>query len=199
MHARRPIALVVVLVALCGAVFFAADRGRAQEQVTIDVGDFWYCASSFEEGTCETAIDAGDTVVWDLSSGINSHTVTHCGASCDDPTSSPLFDSGTVAAGGTYSYTFNAAGTFLYYCEVHPTLMFGRIVVQASAQLSPSPDDGGPTATPHIGRGGLAPTGGGPGESPAPWWPATLALAFAGALLALIGATHLRSANRRTE
>lgn len=94
--------------------------------VNIDVSDFWYCDSSYNNGVCETQIDIGDTVHWDWVSGI--HTVTECGADCDNPTGSPLFDSGIQAASSTYEYTFNTPGTYLYFCEVHPLSMRGRIV-----------------------------------------------------------------------
>ena len=144
---------VVLLVALAGAVFLASSGpAQAQEQVTIAVGDFWFCDSSFQEGTCETVITAGDTVLWNLSTAITPHTTTDCGSSCDSPTASPLWDSGVVNAGGMYSFTFNSPGTYPYYCAVHPTLMYGRIVVQAAPEEpSPSPiADGTPqdTATP---------------------------------------------------
>jgi plastocyanin len=38
-------------------------------------------------------------------------------------------DSGDVATGGTYSKTFDKAGTYKYHCSIHPT-MTGEVVVQ---------------------------------------------------------------------
>jgi len=197
MHPCRSFArIVVLLIALAGAVVFAsAGHARAQEEVTVDVGDFWFCDASFEEGTCETAISAGDTVVWDFSSSINSHTATDCGGSCDAPSASQVFDSGTVGPGGSYSFTFDDPGSYPYLCSIHPTLMFGRIVVQAP-EPSPTPDDGGPSATATAGGsddGGLPPAGGGPASgATASWWPTLVVLAGGGALLALLGATGYR-------
>ncbi|HXN76742.1 MAG TPA: plastocyanin/azurin family copper-binding protein [Gemmatimonadaceae bacterium] len=48
-----------------------------------------------------------------------SHSVTF-----DDGTTSPTQDQ------GTYSRTFNAAGTYNYHCSVHGTAMSGSITVQ---------------------------------------------------------------------
>jgi plastocyanin len=39
------------------------------------------------------------------------------------------FDSGQMAQGATFSFTFSKAGTFSYKCGNHPT-MLGKVVVQ---------------------------------------------------------------------
>ena len=44
------------------------------------------------------------------------------------------FDSGLVKRGGSYAYRFDAAGTFTYYCTLHPK-MEGTIVVSESNEL----------------------------------------------------------------
>ena len=145
---------------------------------------------------------SGDTAVWDFSSSINSHTVTECNASCDRPAvPSPLFDSGTVAPGGSYSFTFNDAGTFLYFCGIHPLQMFGRIVVQSSAEpatQTPSSVEPGdiipPGSTP---LGGLPASGQGLSDgASSPWWPAVVVLTGGGALFALLGAAGYRGRKR---
>ena len=41
---------------------------------------------------------------------------------------SALFDTGTLAAGGSAAHTFTAAGTYTYHCQIHAG-MTGRIVV----------------------------------------------------------------------
>jgi plastocyanin len=40
-----------------------------------------------------------------------------------------VWDSGAVQPGGTYSRTFQTAGSFPYYCAYHPR-MVGTIIVQ---------------------------------------------------------------------
>ncbi len=74
-------------------------------------------------------------MVWDFAGTIQPHTTTACGASCDDPTTSPFWDSGLIGDGSTFEYTFTEPGTFLYYCQVHPFLQRGRIIVQGDGTV----------------------------------------------------------------
>lgn len=39
-----------------------------------------------------------------------------------------IFDSGTLAPGAAYSFTFAAAGMYPYHCSIHPT-MVGTITI----------------------------------------------------------------------
>jgi plastocyanin len=59
-------------------------------------------------------INQGDTVTWNWTFG-GTHTVT---------SDTGLFDSGFLSS-GSYSYTFNDAGTFGYYCQLHGSSGFG--------------------------------------------------------------------------
>jgi plastocyanin len=68
-------------------------------------------------------VKAGDTVTWsntDTTPG-NGHTVTSSGRG-------PL-KSSSMGQGGTFSYTFSAAGSYPYYCAIHPD-MTGTVTVQ---------------------------------------------------------------------
>lgn len=47
--------------------------------------------------------------------------------------STPTFSSGTIAPGGTYSYTFENEGTIEYYCDIHAPDMQGEITISSSA------------------------------------------------------------------
>jgi uncharacterized repeat protein (TIGR01451 family) len=67
-------------------------------------------------------IHVGDTIVWSNDAANIAHTVT---------SDSGAFDSGTVNAGATWTFTFNTAGTFTYHCTPHPW-MKGTVVVQGS-------------------------------------------------------------------
>jgi plastocyanin len=172
-------ALLVAVVALLGAT-----TASAQETVTIPVGDFYFCAPSFEAGVCETTISAGDTVVWDFSASQSQHTTTECGASCDTPASAPLWNSGFLDS-GTFSYTFAEPGTYLYFCRVHPVLQRGTIVVQASPVQPtepPIPNGIPTTSSPQTSTpaAGLPRTGGGPNAEGGPL--PLVALVVAGAI-----------------
>lgn len=49
-------------------------------------------------------------------------------------TPSESFNSPTVNPDGTYSYTFENAGDFEYYCNIHAPDMQGKITVSSSAE-----------------------------------------------------------------
>jgi plastocyanin len=71
-------------------------------------------------------INVGDTVVWENpKSNPAPHTVTS--GTSDHPLKGPL-NSPPVKPGGTFSYTFNTAGTFPYYCQYHSGQV-GKVVV----------------------------------------------------------------------
>jgi plastocyanin len=40
-----------------------------------------------------------------------------------------VFDSGLIKPGGTFSFKFTTAGTYDYYCTLHPE-MAGQVVVK---------------------------------------------------------------------
>ncbi len=109
----------------------SAPPAEANSTVTVTVGDAWFCDETFGGGVCDTVIDIGDTVSWDFGGTALLHTTTACGASCDAPTATPLWDSGVVAAGGgPFEFTFTEPGIYLYYCAVHPFVQRGRIIVE---------------------------------------------------------------------
>ncbi len=65
-------------------------------------------------------IKAGTTIIWKNVSSAP-HTVTS-----DDGTT---FDSGNMPVGGSYHFTFTAAGSFPYHCNVHPYMRSTIVVV----------------------------------------------------------------------
>lgn len=69
----------------------------------------------------DATVKAGDTVEF-LNDDAMPHTV-----SADDKS----FDSGNIAAGSSWTYTFSKAGKYTYGCAYH-SWMHGRVVVAAS-------------------------------------------------------------------
>ncbi len=64
-------------------------------------------------------ITGGTTVTW-TNNDSTPHTVS---------SNSGVFESGNMATGAIFSYTFNQAGFFDYYCKIHPS-MTARIIVE---------------------------------------------------------------------
>ncbi|HZS73981.1 MAG TPA: plastocyanin/azurin family copper-binding protein [Candidatus Nitrosotalea sp.] len=75
----------------------------------------------------------GTTVTWKNTDTV-SHYVTSGKAS--DETTGTVFDSGNlIKPGSTYQFTFANAGTFDYFCSVHPW-MTGQVIVASAAAAS---------------------------------------------------------------
>jgi plastocyanin len=116
---RGYVALVLSLAIL---VSLASDAHAADNQVAItqpsDPMSLKYEPSSL-------TVTAGSTVTW-VNNGSTAITVT-----------SPdgLFDSESIAAGGSFSYTFDTPGTFRYFCVPYPH-MKGVITVTPSGSSS---------------------------------------------------------------
>ncbi len=72
----------------------------------------------------DITINAGDTVHW-MNVDTAAHTVTG-GSPADGP--SGVFDSSLVMADANYAFTFDDAGSYDYFCMVHPW-MVGSITV----------------------------------------------------------------------
>src|SRR3990170_4845494 len=135
------------LIALAAVVHLPNHEALAQPATTIQVGDYYFCDSSYENGVCDTTVNAGDAVVWEWGpggSGVgSSHTTTNCADSftlCGGPRE---WDSvNPLQTSGTFPHTFGAedAGqTFLYICQIHPLEMRGQINVLVAAQPTPTP------------------------------------------------------------
>ena len=71
-------------------------------------------------------IDIGGEVIWE-NNDTAAHTITS-GTAVEGP--SGVFDSSLVMAGSSFSHTFDAAGTFDYFCMVHPW-MAGAVMVSS--------------------------------------------------------------------
>jgi plastocyanin len=65
------------------------------------------------------AVAVGGSVTW-----TNNDTIAHTSTA-----DGGAWNSGTIAAGGTFSRTFASAGSFPYHCAIHPG-MIGTVTVQ---------------------------------------------------------------------
>lgn len=89
--------------------------------------EVWMVGTSFTPA--DRQVEAGTTVTW-----INQSNMSHTVTSGENGTHDGLFDSGSVDPDETYSYTFNEAGTYDYFCQPHVGQgMTGTITVTASS------------------------------------------------------------------
>ena len=86
------------------------------------------------------SIQPGDTVRWTNNSTFIPHTTTSGGPF--DPVPGLIWDSGFISPGDTFSFIFNSADEFDYFCSIHTLLMFGQIIVGGTGvQVAMAPDD----------------------------------------------------------
>jgi plastocyanin len=107
---------IALLVAAVAILMLQPTRARSEEvkssPAQISVDNFTFAPNTL-------TVPVNSTVTW-----VNKDDIPHVIASNDG-----LFKSKALDTDDKYSYTFNKAGTYAYYCSVHPK-MVGTIVVQ---------------------------------------------------------------------
>ncbi len=79
------------------------------------------------------SIPVGTTIVW-----TNSDSAPHTTTSGEPGNTTGVWDSRRLNQGGTFSFTFNEAGTFNYFCTIHPSMTATITVGEAMAE-EPTP------------------------------------------------------------
>ena len=82
-----------------------APSGEAAKSEKVDIVEFTYQPDP-------VVVQAGGKVTWQ-----NQDTAPHTATADDDS-----WDTGTIEKGKIGSATFKEAGTFTYFCEIHPTM-----------------------------------------------------------------------------
>jgi plastocyanin len=88
---------------------------------TVHVGDIFFRDASSNNNT--TTISVGTKVQWEWEGSLP-HTTTS--GNCCTPNG--MWNSGTKTS-GSFDFTFNTAGNFPYFCQVHGAMMTGTVIV----------------------------------------------------------------------
>ena len=128
----RPIALIPTLstVAVVTFAILAFGLWFAMSVTPVRAADQAVAIEDFLFSPQDLTIEVGDTVTW-----TNLDSVSHTATSTSGPAS---FDSGFLATGDTFSFTFDTAGTYEYFCEPHPNMIGSITVTAAAATAAPS-------------------------------------------------------------
>lgn len=113
MKTRSILAVIVVILLLsaCSKSNDTAGSGSSNDPYTIYMKGSVFSAASL-------TVPLGTKVTW-----VNNDNMTHTVTANDGS-----FNSGDIAAGGSYSYTFNSTGTVAYHCIYHSS-MTGTVIV----------------------------------------------------------------------
>jgi plastocyanin len=128
-HVRAFTALLVVLLAVttaaCGGGTSAKKSAAAPGGNTVTMRLIAFRPAALK-------VKVGTTVTWtQKDAGV--HTVTSgtvaqgTGGVTEQPDGK--FDSGSIATGKTFKFTFAEAGTYTYFCHIHPATMRGEVQV----------------------------------------------------------------------
>ncbi|MBA4180694.1 MAG: hypothetical protein C0506_08920 [Anaerolinea sp.] len=121
--------MTVIAIAVATGLSFADWMPSRAAATTVAVGDFWFGNSSSVGVPFVTNINRGDTVQWAWGT-TRAHTVTETDSAFNPNGGTNIGDSGSIA--GPYGpITFNTAGTFYYFCVLHPDDMRGQVNVAA--------------------------------------------------------------------
>lgn len=101
-----------IVAALASTVVLAAAQTTFAAPLQVEIVNYAYAPGTL-------SVNRGTTVTW-TNGDTAPHTVT---SSVSGPLDSPMLNQGDA-----FSFTFNNAGTYSYYCTVHPT-MKGTVVV----------------------------------------------------------------------
>lgn len=102
-----------LLFAFCSAsVAQSKIKSKAAAKKTVVVK-----IKNYEFSPANLTVNVGDTVVW-KNGDVTPHTATGKG-----------IDSGSIEAGGSWSFTAKKKGSFSYICTFHPT-MKGKLIVK---------------------------------------------------------------------
>ena len=115
-----------------------AEVSMAQGAGTSATADCVAAMNCFEPHT--VTIDVGGEVIWtNNDEGLsNTHTVSNSVPGDND--AGKLFDSGLFSPGTTFKHTFTTAGTYDYFCFIHPW-MTGKVIVQEAMAEEPEDDE----------------------------------------------------------
>ncbi len=127
-EALLSIALVVPALLTGMLPLIAADGAEAASVHHVHIDGFTMDPPSL-------TIDEGDTVEWH-----NHDSVSHTASEGSPGGSAPAWTTGFLSSGASTQITFDDAGAYTYYCEVHPGSMTGYELIVEGPPPDPAPD-----------------------------------------------------------
>jgi plastocyanin len=120
----QPVYLIIIYLLVTVFVLPGCNKNDSSTNppVTQGTNEIFIQGNAFSPQNKTVAI--GTTIKW-----INKDAITHTVTSGVPNSPDGTFDSGNVGQNGEFSFTFNQAGTFDYFCNIHHS-MTGKIIVQ---------------------------------------------------------------------
>jgi plastocyanin len=120
---RRSVRILVLAIPViaAAALLTSGIRGHAAHAQQTQTSTADVKIDNFSFGPAALTVAVGTTVTW-----MNRDDIPHTVVSTDDP---KTFKSKVLDTDEKFSFTFSKAGTYSYFCSVHPK-MTGKVVVQ---------------------------------------------------------------------
>lgn len=128
--------LLMVLMLLASALAVAQNSGQTGSTVTVDL-----VAKNVAFNTNTITVPAGANVIINFDnqdSGVTHNFAVYT----DSSASNEIFKGDVITGPKTTTYTFTAPttpGTYLFRCDIHPTIMNGQFIVSSAGSVSTSP------------------------------------------------------------
>jgi plastocyanin len=116
---KKNVWIAVVIMPVMIALLLFAGSSRVTATDLASAADVALKIDNFVFGPQAITVPVGTTVTW-----TNRHDIPHTAVSTDG-----VFKSKVMDTDEKFSYTFTKAGTYSYYCSVHPK-MTGQVVVK---------------------------------------------------------------------
>jgi plastocyanin len=113
----------------------AQQNESTQRVILLNPLDQNIAISDFQYNPANVTVPVGTKVIW-TNNGPSEHTVT---------SDTLVFNSGTIAVGHQWNFTFTAVGTYPYHCAIHP-MMHGVVIVTGGNLPPNKPTLDGPTS-----------------------------------------------------
>ncbi len=118
--------LVVIIIGGAAAAYLLTMKGVSTVVVNMPNGVGTNTSLNFSPQTITVVMGVNNTIKW-----VNQDSTQHTVTSKSVPSGANPFDSGTMNPSSAYTLTLNVAGTYQYYCTIHPAYMVGTIIVKS--------------------------------------------------------------------
>jgi len=115
---KKKVIYLVLAVLLCIGVVYSCSKS-VDNSAPATVTGTTATIQNFAFAPATVNIKVGGSVTWTNMDNV-AHTVT---------STTGAFDSGPVAAGQTFNFKFNTAGTYVYHCTIHSMMANATVVV----------------------------------------------------------------------
>jgi plastocyanin len=120
---KKKFYILIIITFFVAASIYSCGNIKTKDEEVRNSNEVWIKNMSYIPDTL--SVPAGTEVEW-----ANQDSAAHTVTSGDTLNNKILFDSGSIGIHRTFSYKFDSAGIYHYYCKIHSKEMNGIIIVR---------------------------------------------------------------------